>query len=234
MSDHRLSHKSLPEYVTEYLKKQLSAKELVPGDEINLTTMRTVLGISRTPIREALIHLVKEGLVVVSRRKFIIKKLTVDDIRNLYDAIGLLEADAAQAACEGMKEADIVLLDDYHLKMLNALDQVDTLTYLELNSALHDLIISYCRNRVILELLQNLKERLNVIIVDFRKAIESLPEWKEILITDHARMIEAIKARDQEALGRIIKEAHWDFSRNYPYLQKYYENFIQESENRLR
>jgi len=222
MANYKLGYKSLPECVMEYMKKQLSTKGLMPGDEINLTAISTTLGISRTPIREALIQLVKEGLVeLVSRRKFIIKKLTMDDIRNLYDAVGLLEGEASQPACEGMKESDVALLESYYQKMLDALDQADTATYLDLNGASHDLVVSYCPNHVILALLHNLKERLNVIIFDFRKVIESLPEWEKILIADHAVMIQAIKARDKRAMRQIIQGAHWSFARNSPFLLKY-------------
>ncbi len=222
MGDYKLGYKSLPECVMEYLKKQLSTKELTPGDEINLTAISATLGISRTPIREALIQLVKEGLVeLVSRRKFIIKKLTMDDIRNLYDAVGLLEGEASQSACDGMKEPDIARLEDFYRKMVEAIDQGDTATYLDLNGASHDLVVSYCPNHVILDLLHNLKERLNVIIFDFRKVIENLPEWEKILIADHAVMIQAIKAGDKEAMRQIIQGAHWNYARNSPYLHKY-------------
>jgi len=222
MGNLKLGYKSLPECVMEYLKKQLSTKELTPGDEINLTAISTTLGISRTPIREALIQLVKEGLVeLVSRRKFIIKKLSMDDIRNLYDVVGLLEAEAAQPACEGMKEVDIAQLEEYYRKMVEALDHGDTSTYLDLNGASHSLIVSYCGNPVLLDLLHNLKERLNVIIFDFRRVIESLPEWENMLIADHAVMIQAVKAKDREAMRRIIQDGHWNFARNSQYLYKY-------------
>jgi len=226
MENYQLGYKSLPECVKDYLKKMLSIKELKPGDEINLTAISKTLGISRTPIREALIQLVKEGLVELeSRRKFIIKKLTLDDIRNLYSIVGLLEADASKPACERMTEKDIAKLEDLYRGMAEALSIGDTSTYLDLNALSHDLIIGYCENPVLLGLLQNLKERLNVIIYDFRRIIKSLPEWEKMLMADHSVMIQAIKGKDKLAMGRIIQGMHWDFERNYPFLKKYIEIF---------
>jgi len=226
MEAHLLGYKSLPECVMDYLKKQLITRELKPGAEINLSTISQTLGISRTPIREALIQLVKDGLVeLVSRRKFVIKKLTLDDIKHLYIMIGLLESEAAKPSCGRITEEEIAKLEDLCRGMEEALKNEEILTYLDMNSASHTLIIKYCENPILLEMLNIIRERLNVIIYDLPKIIMSIPEWEAILMADHNRMIQALKANSQEALGRIIKDEHWDFDRNHPYLLKYYEIF---------
>jgi hypothetical protein len=72
-------------------------------------------------------------------------------------------------------------------------------------------------------MLKNIRERLSIILYDFHKIIENTPELEVMLMADHFRMIQAIKANDKEVLGRIIKNEHWDFDRNYPYLLKFYE-----------
>ena len=107
-----LGYKSLTECVMDYLKKSLNDRSLKPGDEINLSDLSKIVGVSRTPIREALIQLVKDGFIeIVSRRKFIIKRLTLKEIKDIYEMIGLLEAEASQTACDKMTDKDIQELE---------------------------------------------------------------------------------------------------------------------------
>ena len=63
-----LGYKTLTECVMDYLKNQLNTGDLKPGDEINITSLSGTLGVSRTPIREALIQLVKEGFIETDTR----------------------------------------------------------------------------------------------------------------------------------------------------------------------
>jgi DNA-binding GntR family transcriptional regulator len=219
-----LGYQSLPECVVKYLKNMLAIGDLKPGTEINLSMLSTTLGISRTPIREALIQLVKDGLVdIVSRRKFVIKKLTLENLKHLYFMIGLLESEAAVLSCGQITQEDIAKLEDLYCGMEKALKGNEFLAYLDMNTASHDIIIKYCQNAILLDMLKNIRERLSIILYDFHKIIENTPELEVMLMADHIRMIQAIKAYDKEVLGKIIKNEHWDFDRNYPYLLEYYE-----------
>ena len=96
MQNQKLGYRTLTECVMDYLKDQLNQDVLKPGDEIHITELSETLGVSRTPIREALIQLVKEGFVdLESRKMFRIRKLTLKEIKYMYQIIGLLEAAAA-------------------------------------------------------------------------------------------------------------------------------------------
>ena len=91
----------------DYLKEKLFSGDLKPGDEINLTELGTILGISRTPIREALIQLMKDGFIEgFSRKGFKIKRLVRQEIEDLYAVGGILESEILKAACEKMTASD--------------------------------------------------------------------------------------------------------------------------------
>jgi DNA-binding GntR family transcriptional regulator len=84
---------SLREQVYTYLRQQMSLGILVPGSTINIGEIASQLGISKTPLRDALIHLEVEGFVtILPRRGFCVNVLVLRDVRNAYDAIGMVEA----------------------------------------------------------------------------------------------------------------------------------------------
>jgi len=222
MEDQSFLYKSLTECVTDYLKRQLDISALKPGDEINIGAISETLGISRTPIREALIQLLKDGFVeIVSRRKFFIKRLTLGDIEHIYQVVGLLEAEGAKNACNKMTDAEILELEGQYREMEEALKKGDTQKYLSSNSRSHALISKYCDNPILLEFAENLKARLYV----FPKLISEMPEWVKKLMNDHYKMIHYIKKKDSKALEDLIKNEHWNYSKNYNLIAKYYERF---------
>jgi DNA-binding GntR family transcriptional regulator len=222
MGDQDFQYKSLTECVTDYLKRQLNNSALKPGDEINIGAISETLGISRTPIREALIQLLKDGFVeIVSRRKFFIKRLTLQDIEHIYQVVGLLEAEGAKDACNRMTDSEILELEGQNREMEEALKKGDTQKYLSSNSRSHALILKYCDNPILLEIAEKLKERLYV----FPKLISETPDWVKKLLNDHHEMIRCIKKKDPQALEDLIKNEHWNFSKNYKFVTKYYERF---------
>lgn len=221
-AEESLGYRSLTECVMDYLKRQLNNRELKPGDEINLKVISKSLGISRTPIREALIQLLKDGFVeIISRRKFIIKRVTIEDIKYIYHVVGLLEAEAAKDACNKIADAEIGELERLYQEMEKALNKDDSQTYLDLNIKSHTLISKYCDNPILLNIMNNLKERLYV----FPRLIMMMPEWEKKLMGDHQKIIQFLRKKNQSALEDLIKNEHWNFSKNYPFIIKYYEIF---------
>ena len=84
---------SLREQVYQFLRDQMQNGNLLPGASINLNQISRQLGISKTPLRDALIQLECEGFVsILPRKGVIVKATTLRDIRNYYDIIGALEA----------------------------------------------------------------------------------------------------------------------------------------------
>nr|MDP2470427.1 GntR family transcriptional regulator [Candidatus Palauibacterales bacterium] len=83
--------KSLREQVYEHLRRAINSGDLRPGTFIDQKRLAAELGISRQPLRDALIQLELEGFVtVIPRRGVEVRSLTLDDIRHLYEVIGAL------------------------------------------------------------------------------------------------------------------------------------------------
>jgi len=90
-----LNVKSLKEQVYDYLRDQLRSGQILPGSAVNLDETSRKLGVSRTPLRDALLQLESEGFVTIyPRRGVIVNLLSLGDIRNYYQIIGALESTA--------------------------------------------------------------------------------------------------------------------------------------------
>jgi len=214
-----LGYKTRTECVMDYLKNQLNSGGIRPGDSLNLNSLSKNLGVSRTPVREALIQLAKEGFIeTISGVAFKIKRLSLEEIKNIYEVIGILEAEASRTAAEKISPEDIKRLEELYFGMEKSLEINDFKAYLDLNFQTHSIITKSCGNQILLDTVSQLKERL----YEFPQILTNIPEWEKNMMDDHGRMIEFLKNKDKEGLANLIQNVHWSFSRNYPFLVKYY------------
>ena len=83
--------KSLKEQVYEYLREQMRTGDILPGSVIDMEETSKKLGVSKTPLRDALLQLEMEGFVsIIPRRKVVVNVLSIQDIKNYYEIIGAL------------------------------------------------------------------------------------------------------------------------------------------------
>jgi DNA-binding GntR family transcriptional regulator len=210
---------TLSEQVRKHLKKQLEKGVLRPGDKIDEKNIAKNLKISRTPIREALIQLEREGFIEIFPRRCIrVKKLSLNEIKDIYAAIGSLEGEAAAIAIDKFTEEDISKMEELYYGMEKALVKDNFIKYMELNLQSHSLFIKKCENEIFSNIIGHLKKRL----YDFPRIIVTIPEWEKMLMKDHYNLIQLFKKKDKDAIRKLIKEKHWNFERNYPFIiQKY-------------
>lgn len=213
-----LGYKSLTECVVAYLKQQLIDGDLKAGDEINLTSLCETLGVSRTPVREALVQLIKDGFIEEATRKgFRIKKLNLLEIRDIYLIGGLLESEVVKIACERMSDEDIsrceALLDASEAALSNG----DNATYAANNSQFNELLRSFCPNALLIGLVENIRERLY-----FAHSRADSPEWNRQMAADHRQIVTLLTSRDRRGLERLLREVHWNFDRHLPFIRRFY------------
>ena len=108
LSSPTLQTRSLREQVYEFLRDEMNRGDLQPGAVLDLNALAERLGISRTPLREALLQLESQGFVtVVPRRGFRLNPLTLADIRHYYEIVGALEAATLKDHGAALTRADI-------------------------------------------------------------------------------------------------------------------------------
>lgn len=214
-----LNVKSLKEQVYEYLREQMRTGAILPGSVIDMEETSRRLGVSRTPLRDALLQLEMEGFVsILPRRKVVVNRLTEADIRNSYDIIGALESIALIKAFDRIGEAEVAALQALNDGMKAAIAAGDFDLYYEKNLAFHDVFLKLCGNDSLVKIVLTLKKRL----YDFPRSKGFVKEWEEASIGEHQGLVDLIRAGKREAAANHIRDVHWSFRVQEGFIHRYY------------
>lgn len=211
--------KSLKEQVYEYLRDQIQQGKFKPGAAINMNETSEKLGISKTPLRDALIQLEMEGFVTIKARKGIyVNDLTKDDIKEYYQIIGALERSALELSFDKFTQNEIDLMQTYNDKMLAALDRDSFNQFHKYNLKFHNVYIDLSQNKVLIKTVNTLKKRL----YDFIKKTQCIKEWEYLSIKWHQQLIDLLKKGDVQRAAAEIHDIHWSYKVQKEYIDKYY------------
>ena len=146
MSALSLAPRALYEEVAELLRQRIFARELEPGSWIDELRIAEELGISRTPLREALKVLAAEGLVTMKvRRGAYVTEVSEKDLRDVYHLLALLESDAARVVAERATDAQLAALQTQHNDLEAAVGDRDR--FFEINEAFHQQLLILSDNK---------------------------------------------------------------------------------------
>ena len=209
---------SLKDQVYEYLRNEMKKGRIRPGSALNMDKTCDRLGVSKTPLRDALIRLEAEGFVtILPRRGVVVNPLTLQDIRNYYEIIGSLESTALLAAgpqLGGVAER----MDELNRGMADALAKDSFDLYYERNLRFHEVFIELSGNDVIRETMETLKKRL----YDFPRPKDYIKAWEERSIGEHSSLVSLIRKGRTKDAARFIRDVHWSFKVQEAYILQYY------------
>jgi len=222
-----LNIKSLKEQVYEYLREQMRRGDILPGSAIDMEETSKKLGVSKTPLRDALLQLeMEEFVTILPRRMVVVNTLTKDDIRNYYEIIGSLESMAMLKAFERLKASDIEAMQKLNAGMKEAIAANDFDLYYERNLAFHNTFLNLCGNDSLVRLVNNLKKRL----YDFPRPQGFVKEWEESSILEHQALIDLlVKGRGQDAANHV-RDVHWSFKVQEGFVGKYYPGITEPAD----
>lgn len=194
-----LAARALYEQVADRLRQRILARELEPGSWIDELKLCGELGISRTPLREALKVLAAEGLVTMKlRRGAYVTEMSERDVREAYQLLSLLESDAAAEVAARASDAELAELGRLHRDLEEALPDRDR--FFAANERFHLRVLEIDGNRWRLQIVGDLRRlmKLNRHHSLFREGrlAESLEEHRAILA--------ALLARDAEGCRRLV------------------------------
>ena len=163
------------------------------------------LGVSRTPVREAIRMLEHEGLVVMKpRRGAQVAKITEQELNDVLEVRKSLEMLAANKACERMTEEDMKAMRETgaEFRKLALNPNCDLTALTEADVAFHDTIYRGTRNRRLNQILANLREQM------YRFRLEYLKDAsiRESLVSEHEEIMKAVAGRDGELAADLIGE----------------------------
>ncbi|MEM5399917.1 GntR family transcriptional regulator [Paraburkholderia unamae] len=203
--------------IVDWVARGIIEGRLRPGDDLNSVDLAKRFGVSRTPVREALFALTREGLVDWSpRRRPRVAAMQLKEVREIYALRALLYGQVSLAIVEHATDEDIAALWRAHGKLAEVAAKGDVDGYFWANVAFRDEELRVSRNGIFKEVLDSMRMRTNRL----RHLSTSLPGRLQRSCTDHQRLCEAYAERDgvlAAALNRSIVmgalyaiEAAWD------------------------
>ena len=215
-----LNTKSLREQVYEYLRDEISTRKLLPGATININEISQQLGISKTPLRDAIIQLEIEGFVtILPRRGVTVKKMTLQEIKDSYEIVGALEGSVIFNVFDRIGKAHISRLEKLNAKQIKALERKEYDSYYKLNLDFHNVFLDLSENKSLKCIVAPYKQRL----YDFPRR-GYIKEWELNNCKEHDQFIELIKKKDRRGAAIIMKDVHWSFKVQEKYIRQFYPN----------
>jgi DNA-binding GntR family transcriptional regulator len=188
--------RSLVDEAYAALKRRIIRNELRPGYQALEEELALQLGMSRTPVREALIRLEQEGFVeLIPRRGMRVKPLLARDIREISEVLAWLECAAAERLAQRRPTADeIVLLENAIADMDKALEGDDMNAWAEADYNFHRLLIELCGNRHLIEIARIFLDKAH----RFRLLTTPMRDKPVYSNVNHAAVVEAIRRGDAQ------------------------------------
>lgn len=197
------NYKPLREMVFESLREAIIQGRLKPGERLMEIQLAEEMGVSRTPVREAIRKLELEGFVVmVPRKGAYVAGISVKDIVDVFEVRAALEALAAGLAAERATEEELEELERslVQISEVTGREDIDALVATDIN--FHELIYKACRNERLVQILTHLKEQ----ITRFRTTSLSQPGRSKHAVEEHRKIVEAISDRNVELASTLARE----------------------------
>lgn len=191
----------LRDVVFNTLRNAILKGELEPGEKLMEKKLSEKLGVSRTPIREAIRKLELEGLVVMTPRKSAeVASITEEDLTDVLEVRRVLESLAIDLACKNITNDNIAELEDNLVRFNAAIKKNDITEIATTDVEFHETIYKSTGNRRLIQILNNLREQM------YRYRLEYIKDrqTRDNLVIEHGRIIDALRERDKEKGKKAI------------------------------
>ncbi len=181
------------------LRDMAISYEFKPGERLSEIELAARLGVSRTPVREALTRLVTDGFLVPASRGFMRRPLDVQETLDLYEARVVVECACVRLAIERATDAELAETRDYLAQSLQVRSDAPVRQLVELDEGFHLRLADMARNTELKRMLVSLNER-----VRFIRWIDMENVGRDSTQQEHQGILEALVARDAAASERLL------------------------------
>ena len=192
----------LRDVVFQTLRNAILKGELKPGERLMEIQLAGKLGVSRTPVREALRKLELEGLVImIPRRGAIVADITIQDLNDVLEVREALEELAVRKACDCATDEQMKALKQASGDFKKCAESDDLLGCVEADMQFHEIIYAATNNRRLQQMLLNLREQM------YRYRMEYMKDKRmyKQLVEEHDAIRKAIKKKDREKAGAAMR-----------------------------
>lgn len=193
----------LTDWAYLWIKEAILNLKLSPGIQLHINQLTSQMNISRTPIREALLRLEKDGLVrVISRIGFFVTEITSQDLEELYEIRELLESRAIEGAVNNLSDGDMKHIDDLIQAGFLSVEKKDVEKFLQTEIEFHSFLIDHSQNQRLISIMESLRD------LTYRWRTLSLRSFGNLRLSheEHKEIADAVKTRNGKKAGRLMGE----------------------------
>ena len=195
----------LRQQVYDHLRRALKSEKLTPGNTIRISPLSEELGISRTPLRDALLQLQAEGFVTfLPQRGILINEVAEKDIRDIYEMLGALDSRGMLSVFSRIGSEEINQMKTINEDMILQVKKQAYYEYFNLNTNFHNVYLNLSDNTLLLNQLNILRQRL----FDFGTKGDWINKVQQLNYKEHLRLIELIETGNANITADFIRDVH--------------------------
>ena len=184
------------------LQEAIASGELQPNQRLVERDLAKILGMSRTPVREALRRL--EATAYITRLPtggIIVTDHSPKQIHDLYEIRRVLEGQAIKLACQRYREDQIIRLEEYHERCIEAVRSGKIEQFFDVNNAFHLWVYQQCGNAYLMDLIMTFRDERF-----FLRIVQTFTDrdWR-ITIAQHGQILEAVRKRDARNAQKAVE-----------------------------
>ena len=200
-------NKSLKELAYDALKKMILSGKLERGKLYTEMKMAQQLGVSRTPVREALLELSSEGMVeFLPNRGIMIKEITIQQVKEVFEIRQIIEGYVAQSVAKRLSPLDVKELDRIITSQEEQTEREDHESFFAFDSEFHLFLVSRMENKRLESILRNLRDQIHLMGY---YALEKKGRIQQVLV-EHIDILKALKEgnakKAERAMSRHLKK----------------------------
>ncbi len=206
-----ITRRNLGSDVYSILWDRILSRDLHPTEKLSDLRLSEELGVSRTPVREALHRLVQDGVVIYSpNRGFFVATFSPDDITEIFDLRAVLEALALRTVAARLKPEEYIWasseLDRVRVLIEGASNDAErheaASAFLEVDQGFHQWLIEGSGNQRLINFVNGLWAQISV----FQRAGTHIPGWNEIALQQHKRVIDLLLAGESALAADALQD----------------------------
>jgi DNA-binding GntR family transcriptional regulator len=201
----------LKETIITNLRNAIITGKYKPGERLTEENLCKQFGVSRTPIRETLQFLEKEGLLkIIPHAGARVIEFSTKDVSNIYDILIILEGSACRLACSHITLDQINKLKEYHFGVEKAAAQNNPELFFQLNQKFHWVITESTNNRFLMEMRANFRRLLN----RFALLAPIIPGQINATLEEHPKIIDAL-VKSNPGLAEFVGKEHMENAKKF-------------------
>ena len=193
----------LSEITYERIKEAIRNADLEPGQPLSETKLSKLLGISRTPVREAIQQLAQEGLVqIIPGRAVTVASLSIQEVMNAVHVRSILEPEVTRLAAESISPDDLENLWSVIQEMKEAIDNEDRTTWAKADNRFHEILSASCPNKLLGDMVIQVRNRISYLSTDNQTNHNRMLACTQ----EHQQVADAIAAGNPQAAEKAMRD----------------------------